>query len=818
MRFTSKPDPLNLYAEIAFPTAVRRNFTYEVPQELSARIEPGMRVWAPLRSHFAIGMVVKLSRTKPDFPTKKIRKLLDNEPVLPPELLDLTDWIHQFYYCSQGEVIQAALPAGMNYQSIQKVRLVPEKADSLSPNEQEILDDLSADDTAVLSDLNKRYRGTALNKVLKQLLKQGTLEVWEEPEVKVQTTTVTVLQWDVNSIDKAESYVQTRKLKYKWEKALEVLLEMRLPIRRDLLNASDLLTPYTLKKLLDEGWIRMEEVEAGMEVAASDHDPSEIKELTDEQQKAFESISESIDQQTYHSFLLYGVTGSGKTEVYIHALKKVREQGRGGIVLVPEIALTPQTVQRFYRIFGEDIAVLHSRMSGAERLKAWQELRSGKRNIAIGPRSALFAPVRDPGIIIMDEEHDNSYKQTDPAPRYHARESAIMRCRFNDAVFVMGSATPSMQALHMCARRKSTLLELKSRPQGSMMPKVEILDLKQYRNAMRGPLAVPLFLEIEEAVRCGEQAILLLNRRGFARYLQCEDCGHIPQSPVCSVSLTYHKKKNMLLCHYSGYSRKADTQCESCGSMHLSERGKGTERIAEEVEELFKPAKVLRFDKDTTTRKGSHERILGTFGSGKADILVGTQLVAKGLDFPNVTVVGVIDADTEQAFPSFQASERAFQLLSQVSGRSGRGSKPGTVFIQTRDPAQGTLIHVKQHDHKAFAREEMSFRKQLEYPPFSRIIRFTFRGEDAVLVQKACEQMAAIIRSAVRELPILGPSPSAIEWINKQFYWELMLKIPPEKGAKYISSLLNGLTERYKKHAEIQISKVRMNINVDTIR
>ena len=617
---------MSSFAEIAFPTAVRQTFTYEVPTQFRKKIEVGVRVWVPFRSHFAIGVVVGIHDNKPEFKTKEIKKVLDSEPILTEELLKLTEWIHRFYFCSWGEVIQAALPAGLNFVSKKRLKVGSEDGlDLRTEAEKEIIDDIQNDEFITLDIAKKRYKGTSLNKVFKKLLKSGVLEIWEEPDIKVTVKTERAWDWkEGKSRKSAIEFLESQDRSFKWMEALEVFASEEVPIRNS--DTDELgINNYSIKKLKDENWIRPIELEVVPDTLDLEFDPDLIKELNEEQSLVFSSIEKSIREKEFNNFLLKGITGSGKTEVYIQALKQVLESGRGGIVLVPEIALTPQTVSRFYRIFGEDIAVLHSRMNERERLDSWRKLRSGEKKIAIGPRSAIFSPVQDLGIIILDEEHDNSYKQIDPGPRYHAREVAIMRANMTDSVVIMGSATPSMQALEMTNKGKADLLELTKRHESAKLPEVEILDLKQYTGAMKGELAVPLHLAMKEALEKKEQVILLYNRRGFANYLQCETCGHIPQSPECSVSLTYHKRKNQLICHYSGYSRKADTNCEKCGSEFLSEQGSGTQKIEEQLEELFPDARVLRFDRDSTSRKGAHEKILDSFGAGEADILVGTQ-------------------------------------------------------------------------------------------------------------------------------------------------------------------------------------------------
>ena len=808
-----------IFAEIAFPTAVRQTFTYEVPIAIQNTLEKGMRVWVPFRSHFAIGVVVEIHKVKPSFKTKEVRKVLDTESILSEELLKLTEWIHRFYFCSWGEVIQAALPSGLNF--VSRKRLKAGDSNTLGLRiaaEKEILNDVNSDESLTLDSAKKRYKGTSLNKVFKKLLKSGLLEVWEEPDIKVTTKTERAWDWaEGKNKVAATDFLQAQDKNYKWTEVLKVFTEQEVPIRNS--DTDELgITSYSINKLKEENWIQPIEIEVKPETLSLDFDPSSIKELNVEQKLVFDTIEKSIAKKEFANFLLKGITGSGKTEVYIHALQKVLESGRGGIVLVPEIALTPQTVARFYRIFGEKIAVLHSRMNERERLESWKKLQSGEKKIAIGPRSAIFSPVQDLGIIILDEEHDNSYKQIDPAPRYHAREVAIMRASMTNSVVIMGSATPSMQALEMTSKGKAELEILTKRHEEAKLPDVEIIDLKQYTGAMKGEMAVPLFMAMEEALEKKEQIILLYNRRGFANYLQCETCGHIPQSPECSVSLTYHKRKNQLICHYSGYSRRADTNCEKCGSEFLSEQGSGTQKIEEQLEELFPEAKVLRFDRDSTSRKGAHEKILDAFGTGEADILVGTQLVAKGLDFPNVTVVGVTDADTELAFPSFQSSERMFQLLSQVAGRSGRGSKPGKVFIQTRQPENEALRFAQKHDYDGFAKSELDFRKTLNYPPYSRLVKFVLKGKNEGQVQVSAFKLKSVIERVVPDFDSLGPSPAAIAWMNKNYLWEVMVKLPTEKGGNFMERLLDKVMEVYEYESETSTNIVRVNINVEAIR
>lgn len=806
----------NLYADIAFPTAVRRVFTYEARQKMG--LKPGMRVWVPLRNEKVIGMVVRVHDQKPDFSTKPVLRVLDEKPVMDDTILRLTEWIHRFYYCSWGEVIQAALPVGLNFVSEKNLRVKKGFIGALDDKEREMLKEIEAG-SLKFAEAQKRWKDGADAKRLKSLLKKECLEVWEEPKQKVDYKTAKHWDWQEGLIQEEIDEILESNGNPKWIQALRSLLEIDLPATHRLLLETEGITDYALRRIEKEGLIVSKDLPVSATAYPRDvYEPEAIKSLTEDQHQIFLTIKESLEQKQFQSYLLYGVTGSGKTEIYIHALKRALDQDRGGMILVPEIALTPQTVRRFYQIFGDRIAVLHSRLNERERYEAWTGLRSGEKQIVIGPRSAVFAPVRNLGLIVVDEEHDASYKQFDPAPRYHARDVAIMRANMENAVVVMGSATPSMVALHGVRKQKHTLLQLTTRPESGMgMPEVKVLDLKLYRSAMKGLLTVELYEAIKQALEKNEQIILLYNRRGYASYLQCEDCGHIPQSPDCSVSLTYHKKKNMLLCHYSGYARKADTQCENCSSGKMVARGSGTQQVEDELARLYPEARILRMDRDTTSGKHAHQEIYENFLNGKADILIGTQLVSKGLDFPNVTVVGVLSAETELAFPSYRSGERMYQLLSQVAGRAGRGTKAGFVYVQTWKPEHRAIRYAREHDYWNFAKEELSQREALMYPPFSRMIVFQFKGASWSKTQRVAEAFCDVMRLETSEYAVLGPTPAVIEWMYGQYQWEAHFKIKPEHSARAIEKLLDRIFSRFEKEKPKGSGSVRINVNVDSI-
>lgn len=803
------------YVDIAFPTAVRSLFTYHTADSLA--VEPGMRVWVPLRKEFAIGMVIRVHDAKPSFETRPLEMVLDDKPVMSTHLLQLADWLHRFYYCSMGEAIQAALPSGLNFSSEKVLKVKSGFLEGITERQELLLNEIRENDYSLLQ-AKKRWRESPYKEELSGLLKKGWLTIWEFPRQKIKPKEVK--QWFIpDNINPAEllNSLDESKKKLKWVEAFRLIAEKELPAETSQLVDDSGISPWALKRIEKEGWIESGFVEVESEPDMDGiHNPSLLKQLTPRQQEILDEIVIPLRNREYKSFMIYGVTGSGKTEVYIHALREALDQNRGGLVLVPEIALTPQTVKRFYQIFGDQIAVLHSRLTDRERAEAWTSLKSGKKRIAIGPRSAVFAPVQNPGLIVVDEEHDTSYKQFDPAPRYHARDVAVMRAHQEGAVVLLGSATPGMVSVKAIQEKKHTLLTLPDRPSGAM-PEVVILSLKEYKNAMRGPLTVELWQEIDKALGRKEQIIILYNRRGFASFLQCEECGWIAKSPESSTTLTYHKRKNILLDHYSGYSRRVDTKCELCGSEKLEKKGSGTQQVEEEIAGLFPQARLLRMDRDSTSGKHAHRRIYQQFLDREADILIGTQIVAKGLDFPNVTVVGVINADTELAFPSFRAGERMFQLLSQVAGRAGRAEKPGRVFVQTWKPDHPAIRCARTHDFRTFATLELKDREMLNFPPFSRMVVVHFKSPSWSRTQLAADRFCDAMRRVAGENSVMGPAPSVIEWLNGQYQWEANIRLNRQMNARSIENLFDRIFDTYEQIKPKGASSVRINVDVDAV-
>lgn len=716
--------------EVALPLPLFQTFTYAVESEPEHSLQVGSRVVVPLRKGREIGICVGFPETSPTkAKPRAIFAVPDAEPAIGESMLALCRWIAEYYIVPLGVVIRSALPTLLS--------------------------------------------GAA------------------DPTPTRKTRRIVTLRNDLPSLMHRDCVFKTAKQ----QRALFELLESlggRSPVEHllDQLKFS----PSVLKGLEQRGFVSIEEEIVGRDpfarrppVQAMPHAP------TREQQAAINALRAGSAGEI---FLLHGVTGSGKTQVYIELLREVVEQrGQSAIVLVPEIALTPQTVDRFRAVFGDKVAVLHSGLSDGERYDAWLALRTGEKRIAVGARSAIFAPLSDVGAIIVDEEHEGSYKQGE-TPRYHAREAAIVRARNDGAVLVLGSATPSLESWTNAASGKYRLLTLPDRVAGGRLPDIEIVDLRQltkrmsasrelHTGAMPSAFGTVFSPELEDALavrlELREQSIILLNRRGYAAFVQCGACGDVVACPNCSITLTYHRAPERLICHYCLHEEPPRTECARCGGITLRQRGLGTQQVERLLAERYASARIARMDVDTTSGKWAHAEILDRVGRDEVDILLGTQMIAKGLDFPNVTLVGVIDADVGVNFPDFRASERSFQLLSQVAGRAGRGPKGGRVLIQTRLPGHHAVRCAVAHDYEGFIREELPTRLQPPYPPTVRLANIIFSGTSqastAKLALAGAEWLHALLRARGEAgVTIVGPAPCPIERIKKRWRWHLLVK------------------------------------------
>jgi len=823
---------LNKFAEIALPIPVFQNYTYIVPEPFQHVICPGFRVLVPLGKRKMTGYVIEVKNECTRTDLKDIHDLVDPEPVVSEELIKLAHWISDYYLCPLGEVIKAMLPGGINLESKTYLQLIkPETEVRLyinarrAPRQEKILLLLLKQNRISMSQLRKKFYGSNLSTAVMQLKKAGLVQL----EVSVPSalakpkleTYIKLSPLTINKISFETIHQQLTNSALVQANALRVLFEKGETSLKQLLKETGT-SSSTINTLVKKGYVEKfrKEVFRSYFKNGSIKSPKKVI-LNEYQTRAIYHIDQAIESGNYKTFLLHGVTGSGKTQVYIESIKKILATKKTAIVLVPEISLTPQTVSRFTSNFPGQVAVLHSRMSPGERYDSWRKLKQGKFKIAIGPRSAIFAPMDNIGLIVVDEEHEASYKQYDNQPLYHARDVAVYRGTLNESVVVLGSATPSLESYHNSKVQKYHLLELPTRIDEIPMPEVSIIDMLKQRKRYPGQdvsiLSKDLQLKIKEKLELGQQIILLQNRRGFSTHIKCKDCGFIEKCEHCEITLTYHAKGSLLKCHYCGFTKRAPDKCPECSGSEILFRGIGTQKVEKNLYQLFPEARVVRMDLDTTSRKWAHHTILNDFGAGKYDILLGTQMVAKGLDFQNVTLVGVISADTSLLLPDFRSTERTFQLLTQVAGRAGRKNLLGEVYIQTYSSDNPGLKFAKQHDFKSFFFDEIPMRKDLTYPPFGRLVYILFKGEEEKKVEKAANLFSSNIQFPNELGNIFGPEASPLSKIKDKHRYQIILKIDKSKdpAGNIVRYYLKEALSKYKSGK--QIRGVKITIDIDPI-
>lgn len=793
-------------------------FTYRIPDDLQSDLKTGCRVLVPFGERWVTGIVVGFCETCDLAPgrIKTIAHLLDPYPLVTPAMLDLCRWVASYYLCNLSEVLSAALPAGIHLDSGQHFA-IEEDFDAallglLSPRQREVIAVLNDLGSASMRQLHNRLGKAGVQSAVHGLLQRGIAQAFQKmsaPKVKPKTQRMAALvPSDPRWFDLELPVLEKRAPRQ--AQCVRRLHAAECPLSVAQLAAEGI-SSQVLKGLADRNLVRFIDREVVRDPYSHvDLPPPEPVAPTPHQARAIGAIDRCIDQNAFRVHLLRGVTGSGKTLVYIRAVAHALASGKGAIVLVPEITLTPQTVRRFRIHFGDRVAVLHSALSRGERYDAWREVRRGKRAVVIGARSAVFAPVENLGLIVIDEEHDASYKQDDPAPRYNARDVAIMRARLQNLPIVLGSATPSLESHHNARTDKFGALTLPERVDSRPLPAITLVDMRYEGGGM---FSRPLRKKMRERVKKGQRIILLQNRRGYAPAVQCADCGQSIQCHHCQVTLTYHAARRAMLCHYCGYTEPSPVSCPSCNSGNFLMLGAGTQRVEETLEAQFPGVRVLRMDVDTTSRKGAHDRILERFAQGGADILLGTQMIAKGLDFPGVTLVGVISADTGIHLPDFRASERTFQLLTQVSGRAGRGDIPGEVVIQTYMPDGEAVQCAQHHDFETFAERELTARQSLGYPPFGRFALLLFKGKDEHAVARAAGLCAQALRAHTPpDVEIMGPVQAPIARIQSTYRWQVLLK--SDSHSRLNAALRRAATQF---GPNKRGSGVRMAINVDPV-
>ncbi|MDR7076340.1 primosomal protein N' (replication factor Y) [Neobacillus niacini] len=753
-----------------------RSFDYLIPDEWLEIIQPGMRVIVPFGPRKIQGFVTEI---KAESEFKKLREIsepMDLEPVLNEELLELGNWLTENTLCFKIYAYQAMLPAALKAKYEKKVMLSSDiKVHELPAQLHEVFYNK---DTITWDEALKK----GLVPILQKEASKGNLEVIYLVKGKLNKKKLKFVS-PLRSI--ADLEAELNALPQRAEKQKEVLRYFVLnpePVELRHLLADLNISAATVKALVEKEFL----AEQFMEVYRDPYENrtftrTEPLPLTDDQQSAIVPILASIENKLHEVFLLYGVTGSGKTEIYLQSIQDVIEKGREAIVLVPEIALTPQMVNRFKGRFGNLVAVLHSGLSAGEKYDEWRKIQRKEVKVVVGARSAIFAPFENLGIIIIDEEHETSYKQEE-MPRYHAREVAIERAQKNNCPVVLGSATPALESFARAQKGVYKLLSLPNRMNKRALPAVEIIDMREeLRAGNRSMFSRKLFELLKERIERKEQTVLFLNKRGHSSFVMCRDCGYVMNCPNCDISLTYHKVKEQMKCHYCGYESFVPNQCPECSSDYIRYFGTGTQKVEDELGKILPEAKVIRMDVDTTGKKGSHERLLKEFHEGKADILLGTQMIAKGLDFPNITLVGVLSADTMLHLPDFRSSEKTFQLLTQVSGRAGRHELPGEVIIQTYTPEHYSVELAGTQDYDLFYNREMMMRKAHHYPPFYYLALITISHEQLMNVVSATEKIAAFVRSRLsNHAVVLGPAASPIPRINNRYRYHCLIKYKRE--------------------------------------
>ncbi|MBV7503786.1 primosomal protein N' [Bacillus sp. sid0103] len=767
-----------------------RAFDYLIPEQWSGVIQPGMRVIVPFGPRKIQGFVTSLKSQSEFNKLREIIEPMELEPVLNKELLDLGDWLTEYTLCFKIFAYQVMLPAALKAKYEKKVKLAA---------------------GVQLADLSEPIRALFENKLMvdwEEALKNGMLPLLQKEAANGKLEVIYIVKEKVKKkqLKFVRPFVSFPELKeiiegfpQKAEKQKQVLnyfVEHFDAVELRQLVAELKTTSATIKALVEKKLL----TEYVMEVYRDPFEHRTFKRtkplpLTNSQQTAIEPILNAIETDRHEVFLLYGVTGSGKTEIYLQSIQEVIERGQEAIVLVPEISLTPQMVNRFKGRFGDLVAVLHSGLSAGEKYDEWRKIQRKEVKVAVGARSAIFAPFENLGIIIIDEEHETSYKQEE-MPRYHARDVAIERAKTYNCPVVLGSATPSLESFARAQKNVYQLLSLPKRMNNQTLPSVEIIDMREeLRNGNRSMFSQKLFDMLKDRIEKKQQSVLFLNKRGHSSFVMCRDCGYVMNCPNCEISLTYHRVHEQMKCHYCGYESHVPKHCPECSSEYIRYFGTGTQKVEDELGKILPEARVIRMDVDTTGRKGSHERLLTDFQNGKADILLGTQMIAKGLDFPNITLVGVLSADTMLHLPDFRASEKTFQLLTQVSGRAGRHQLPGEVIIQTYTPEHYSVELAGTQDYDLFYQREMMIRKAHHYPPFFYLSLITVSHDQLMTVVTATEKIVNYVRSQVsNDAVVLGPAASPIPRINNRYRYQCLIKYKREPN---LSKMLKTILDQY---------------------
>ena len=787
------------FADVILPLPLQGAFTYALPPEPAAQPQVGSRVIVPFGSRkFYTAIVVRLHDETPPYSTKPISEVLDEKPIILPEQLRLWKWLADYYLCTLGDVFKAALPSGLKLESESTILLNEgwEAESPLSPSEEKIWRALGKKSEQTLLSLQKETGIKSILPAVKNLLEKGAVRMKEEIRRTYKPKTVTCVRLAETYHDETRLHEALDGLRRspRQEALLTCFLGLEPGIEKSLLLKEANCSDAILRELCQKGIL--ETYAKPVERAKSVHQEAGASPLTPVQQKAMESIEEQW--RTHNVCLLHGVTSSGKTEIYIHLMQKAIEEGKQVLFMLPEIVLTTQLTERLRRVFGSRMGVYHSRYPDNERVELYQKMLSDKPyDIVVGVRSSLFLPFRNLGLLIIDEEHETSFKQQDPAPRYHARNAALVLAKQAGARALLGSATPSLESYHNALIGKYGLVTLKTRFAGMQLPNIEVIDVQEMRRKklMSSFFSPQLLGRIRKALEQKQQVILFQNRRGYAPVLECKACGWTPRCQSCDVSLTVHRGFRQMVCHYCGKAYNIPQMCPNCESTELSSRGYGTERIEEQLQALLPEARIARMDLDTTRSRQNYEQILHDFEDGKTDILIGTQMVTKGLDFDRVSLVGILSADTMLAQPDFRSYERAFQLMEQVAGRAGRKGAVGHVVLQTRDAGNAIVRQVVNHDYEGMYAEQAEERELFRYPPFCRVIFIYLKHRDEKVVERLSADFAQLLRQVFGER-VLGPDTPPVGRVQQMHIRKLILKMELSAPMSAVRERLLALQEQ----------------------
>lgn len=823
-----------IYVDVLLPLAVVNYFTYRVPENLVAEIEVGRRVIVPFGKHKMYSAVIRSIRHSysGDIEIKEIQSVLDDHPVINERQFALWDWMSSYYMCTRGEVMNAALPATLKLQSETKVmaiRLPPDVQVELTESEETLLAALEEKQEMTVGEIEKLLKKRSVHLILKKAFEKNIIILSEEihqrykPKKQAFVRLAGMYQSD-EALQELFRELEQDNRKAKQLDALMIFMKYlfddpdRASVKKSTLMHHDELSKSSVNSLITNGILVEYDVITDRIPKPSSNLIQPLS-LSAAQQTALNHLKMSLEE--HDVALFHGVTSSGKTEVYIHLIEKIIAEGKQVLYLIPEIALTTQLIIRLQKYFGEKVGVYHSRYSGNERVEVWNHVLNFSPNdnytrsqVVLGARSSLFLPFRNLGLVIVDEEHDQSFKQADPAPRYNGRDTAIVLAGIHKAKTILGSATPSMESYFNAENARYGLIPLDERHGGVQMPEILVANVAEARRKkiMKSHFTPELINAIKEALDEKEQVILFQNRRGFSNYIECRNCNAIPHCKNCSVTLTYHKFSNTLKCHYCGYFENVPALCPVCGDYHLEIKGFGTEKIEEEITVFFPDARTARMDLDSTRTKTSFQKIISDFEERRIDILVGTQMVTKGLDFDNVSTIGIINADQLLNFPDFRAFEKSYQLMAQVSGRSGRKKKRGKVIIQTQQPEHWVINEVVNNNYKNFYRRDLMERAKFGYPPYSRMIELTFKHKENDFVQDASQFFADMLQQKLGNR-VLGPHIPLISKIRNLFYRTILIKIEKPVSPAEVKVSINECLKSF--YADRMMHSVTIVADVD---